>query len=77
MEVARAVGISLKPSFSISFKASTASASISGITMGNISYNIKYISDESLLVKNEIDSILYNFNNIFRLMRKFLKKDLK
>ena len=39
--------------------------SISGITMGNISYNIKYISDESLLVKNEIDSILYNFNNIF------------
>ena len=39
--------------------------SISGFTMGNIPYNIKYISNEVLLNKNEIDSILINFNNIF------------
>ena len=38
---------------------------ISGLTMGNISYNIKYISDETLIDKNEIDSILTSFNNIF------------
>ena len=38
---------------------------ISGLTMGNISYNIKYISDETLIYKNEIDSILTSFNNIF------------
>ena len=38
---------------------------ISGLTMGNISYNIKYISDEPLINKNEIDSILISFNNIF------------
>ena len=38
---------------------------ISGSTMGNIAYNIKYISDEVILEKNEIDSLLVNFNNIF------------
>lgn len=38
---------------------------ISGSTMGNIVYNIKYISDEVILEKNEIDSLLVNFNNIF------------
>ena len=38
---------------------------ISGSTMGNIVYNIKYISDEGILEKNEIDSLLVNFNNIF------------
>ena len=39
--------------------------SISGFTMGKIPYNIKYISKEVLLNKNEIDSILISFNNIF------------
>ena len=39
--------------------------SISGSTMGNIPYNIKYISREVLLDKNEMDSILVGFNNIF------------
>ena len=39
--------------------------SISGFTMGNIPYNIKYISNEVLLDKNEMDSILVGFNNIF------------
>ncbi len=38
---------------------------ISGSTMGNIVYNIKYISDKVILEKNEIDSLLVNFNNIF------------
>ena len=38
---------------------------ISGSTMGNIVYNIKYISDEVILEKKEIDSLLVNFNNIF------------
>ena len=39
--------------------------SISGSTMGNIPYNIKYISREVLLDKNEMDSILVEFNKIF------------
>ena len=39
--------------------------SISGFTMGKIPYNIKYISKEVLMNKNEIDSILISFNNIF------------
>ena len=38
---------------------------ISGSTMGNIVYNIKYISDEVILEKKKIDSLLVNFNNIF------------
>ena len=39
--------------------------SILGTTMGNIPYSVKYISKEPLLTKNEIDSILISFNNIF------------
>ena len=39
--------------------------SISGLTMGNIPYSIKYISSELLLDKNQIDSILVEFNNVF------------
>ena len=36
---------------------------IRGITMGNISYNIKYLSKEKINYKSEIDSILVDFNN--------------
>jgi len=36
---------------------------IRGITMGNISYNIKYLDKEKINYKSKIDSILVDFNN--------------
>ena len=36
---------------------------IRGITMGNISYNIKYLNKEKINYKSAIDSILVDFNN--------------
>lgn len=39
--------------------------SLMGLTMGPIVYNIKYISEDSIIDKNEIDSLLISFNNIF------------
>jgi FAD:protein FMN transferase len=39
--------------------------SLSGLTMGSIVYNIKYISEDSIIDKNEVDSLLISFNNIF------------
>ena len=39
--------------------------SLSGLTMGSIAYNIKYISEDSIIDKNEVDSLLISFNNIF------------
>ena len=38
---------------------------ITGTTMGSIQYTVKYISDEKKILKNEIDSILIQFNRIF------------
>ena len=38
---------------------------ISGYTMGSIPYSLKYIEDDSIIVKKSIDSLLINFNNIF------------
>ena len=38
---------------------------ITGTTMGSIQYSVKYISDEKKILKNEIDSILIQFNRIF------------
>ena len=37
--------------------------SISGRTMGNISYNIKYLDIKNINYKKQIDSILITFNN--------------
>ena len=39
--------------------------SITGFTMGNITYNVKYISSKKLVNKTEIDSILIKFNQTF------------
>lgn len=39
--------------------------SITGFTMGNITYNVKYISGKKLVNKTEIDSILIKFNQTF------------
>ena len=39
--------------------------SLMGLTMGPIVYNVKYISEDSIIDKNEIDSLLISFNNIF------------
>ena len=39
--------------------------SITGLTMGNITYNVKYISSKKLVNKTEIDSILIKFNQTF------------
>ena len=36
-----------------------------GETMGSIPYTIKFVSDFESVNKNEIDSILISFNNIF------------
>ena len=39
--------------------------SITGFTMGNITYNVKYVSGKKLVNKTEIDSILIKFNQTF------------
>ena len=39
--------------------------SITGLTMGNITYNVKYISSKKSVNKIEIDSILIKFNQTF------------
>ena len=38
---------------------------IDGLTMGTISYSVKFIYDKEIVDKNSIDSILINFNDIF------------
>ncbi len=38
---------------------------VSGSTMGKIPYVVKYVFTKNVLRKNEIDSILTNFNNMF------------